>query len=256
VVRENVNPEYCEQSLAAIANYFMQTEDNDWLAKLLAQSRLELQITTETAPNYNPDGELDGYENFNALKYIFHVPPKLHYAIISSYVHEQIAEVIKAVMGSITYDYQVDIAKYDVDWRMRLVAEADTGKVTNQNNWVKNPLVYMGMKYSSSPEVKIAEALEKDGIMYFPNCAVRVGTANNRQSYVPDFLILHMGKWGILEVDGQTYHTPKSATKDHERSQLIQSHGKLYVARFDAMRCKDDPVGVIDEFLKLLKLNG
>jgi very-short-patch-repair endonuclease len=113
--------------------------------------------------------------------------------------------------------------------------------------------MYTGMKFNSPPEVEIAKALERKGIMYLANCLVRVGTSNNRSSIYPDFLIFHNNKIGWLEVDGQTYHTPRNATQDHARSRAVEIHGGIdYFTRYDANKCRNDPDGVVEEFLKIL----
>lgn len=95
----------------------------------------------------------------------------------------------------------------DIDWRSKLLAEAETEVALNQNPYQKEPIVWKGIRFNSEPEVKIAQALERAGVMYIPNCLVRAGTPNSMLSRFPDFLICYGGKWGILEVDGQKFHS-------------------------------------------------
>ena len=58
---------------------------------------------------------------------------------------------------------------------------------------------------------------------------------------------------GILEVDGQTYHTPSNATKDHERTRDIEQHGGIaYFTRFTAKECMANPDQVVQQFLNIL----
>lgn len=110
-----------------------------------------------------------------------------------------------------------------------MMAEIETDKPTNQGvpfAKKENVIIHEGQKFASPPEVEIAKALDKLGIMYAPNCLVRVGLRGmRRENKYPDFLISYRGKWGILEVDGQTYHTNSNATQDHERSRAIEQHG-------------------------------
>lgn len=145
------------------------------------------------------------------------------------------------------------LIEIDTDWRTKLLAESETTQVTNQNSYEKKPVIYAGMKFSSPPEVKIAIALDNLGVMYLPNCLTRVGTPGSRQNRFPDFLICYAGKWGILEIDGQSVHKG-NATEDHERSRLIERHGGVaYFTRYPAARCQSDPDGVVKEFLEILK---
>jgi very-short-patch-repair endonuclease len=111
-----------------------------------------------------------------------------------------------------------------------------------------------GMRFSSEPEVRIARALERAGIMYLPNCLVRAGQPNAMSSSFPDFLICYGGKWGILEVDGQKSHMGR-ATEDHERTRRLEGHGGIaYFTRFDYQACMTDPDAVVRKFIEILKL--
>lgn len=140
----------------------------------------------------------------------------------------------------------------DADWRVKLLAEADTQQVHNQNSYNKDSLIYSGMRFSSPAEISIAKALDNLGVMYLPNCLVRVGGKGNRVNRFPDFLICYQGKWGILEIDGATYHSG-TATEDRQRSRLIERHGGIaYFTRYDAKRCQQEPDKVIKEFLEIL----
>jgi hypothetical protein len=243
-----------ERYLASIANYFIQI-GNEYIAKSLAQSSLQYWEREEQAIDPNTDHP---FTYIAASGYIFYLTPHLYKDLEDreSGLGWELSQAIEGVMGKVKYQYKIQGVEYDINWRMRLIAEADTQEVTNQNNFSKDPILYQGMKFNSPPEIEVAKALDRKGVVYFPNCLVRVGTNDNRKSYYPDFLIHHLGKWGILEVDGQTYHTPQSATKDHARAQAIQMHAKVFFTRYDAQRCSKDSDGVVDDFLKLLALNG
>jgi hypothetical protein len=175
--------------------------------------------------------------------------------------HEAIDLAFRAVLPRVDSGYEghcvviqphASLVEVDTDWRVKLLADAETGDTHNQNSYNSKPIVYAGMRFSSPPEVEIAKALDNLGVMYLPNCLTRVGSTGNRQNRFPDFLICYRGKWGLLEVDGQTYHSGR-ATEDHERSRLIEKHGGIaYFTRFDAQRCMKDPEGVVQEFLEIL----
>jgi hypothetical protein len=69
----------------------------------------------------------------------------------------------------------------------------------------------------------------------------------------PDFLICYKGKWGILEINGEDFHSGiVKTTKDHERARRFKHYGLLFIEAYDYTKCRSDPVGVVDEFLKLL----
>ena len=117
------------------------------------------------------------------------------------------------------------------------------------------PSQWMGMEFRSMSERRIAEALERANVCYFPNPRGRVGvTAEHRKTLVADFIISDDGKWGILEVDGEDYH--HSAARDHSRDRLFREHGRTVVEHFDASECWQFPDHVVATFLRILKLNG
>jgi hypothetical protein len=112
-----------------------------------------------------------------------------------------------------------------------------------------------GLAFRSKSELRIAQALERMDVAFFPNAAGRLGvTRDHRETRVPDFLVIHRRKVGILEVDGRPWHP--SAAADHERDRLFREHGIRVVERFDAGECYESPGRVVAHFLMLLSLNG
>jgi hypothetical protein len=145
------------------------------------------------------------------------------------------------------------LIEVDLDWRAKLLAEVEADVALNQNPYQQAAIVWKGIRFNSEPEVEIAKALERAGIMYMPNCLVRAGNPSGMVSRFPDFLICVEGKWGILEVDGQKYHAGR-ATEDHERSRIMERHGGIaYLTRFDYQRCISDPDGVVKDFIEVMK---
>jgi hypothetical protein len=144
--------------------------------------------------------------------------------------------------------------EYNQDWRITLFAAETSEVYNNQNPYSKEPIVWKGMRFNSPPEIEIAKALDEIGVMYFPNCLVRAGTPKNRVNRFHDFLICYKGKWGVLEIDGKTYHTGRAAD-DYDRMRLLNQHGGIdYFDRYDAMRCQNSPKEVVAEFLKILEI--
>ncbi|HYW18836.1 MAG TPA: pentapeptide repeat-containing protein [Nodularia sp. (in: cyanobacteria)] len=62
------------------------------------------------------------------------------------------------------------------------------------------------LRFRSKTEIKIAEALDRTGVLFVPNSLARLNTAKGRENKEADFLICYNGKWGVLEVDGP-FHT-------------------------------------------------
>ncbi|MBE9225687.1 hypothetical protein IQ264_09660 [Phormidium sp. LEGE 05292] len=120
------------------------------------------------------------------------------------------------------------------------------------NQGISAELRWNNLRFRSKTEIKIAEALEERGILFFPNCKGRLGSLANRQNREPDFLICHNGKWGILYVDGQPYHPASRSAEEHEQDRLFHYHGIVWIQRFDAERCYNQSQKVVQEFLELL----
>jgi hypothetical protein len=118
------------------------------------------------------------------------------------------------------------------------------------------PADWHGMAFRSQAELRVAEALERAGVVFFPNARGRVGvTADARETREPDFIVIAEGRFGILEVDGSDYHDGNAA-QDHERDRCFRHHGVPVLERFPAKRCFDMPDDVVAEFLRLLRRNG
>ena len=151
--------------------------------------------------------------------------------------------------------FVVKPATPDKNWREELMAAISGGDVHNQATSFKSEIeikVWEGLRYRSQSEVKIAQALDRAGVMFFPNCRARVGASNNRLTREPDFLICYKGKWGILEVDGDAYHPPERAYQDHARNRLFLDHGHMLIDHFSATDCYNHPDQVVGGFLKHL----
>lgn len=109
------------------------------------------------------------------------------------------------------------------------------------------------LRFRSKEEVEIAEALERAGVLFFPNCKARLNTPEGRDNKEPDFLVCYNGKFGILEVDGEPWHPASRTVHDHQRDRLFKVHGIRVVEHYDARRCSEQPDLVVQEFLEILK---
>ncbi|OUL27898.1 hypothetical protein BV378_09090 [Nostoc sp. RF31YmG] len=111
------------------------------------------------------------------------------------------------------------------------------------------------LRFRSKAEIKIAESLDQVGVLFLPNCLVRLNDPaqpSGRGNKEADFLVCYQGKWGMLEVDGP-YHKPERRVEEQERERLFRHHGIRVIERFDASRCEKQPQEVVREFLKILK---
>ncbi len=112
---------------------------------------------------------------------------------------------------------------------------------------------YAGLRYRSESEIRVAQALDRAGVMYLPNCRARVGDdADARRNIEADFIVMLGGKWAVLEVDGRPWHEGNAA-RDHDRDRPFHFHGAAIVQRFDGDECFENPDGVVAKFLCLLK---
>jgi len=102
-------------------------------------------------------------------------------------------------------------------------------------------------------QIKIAEALDRANILFFPNAKARLTTPEGRQNQELNFLIFHQGKWGILELS----HPNKAKAEDHvakrvARHRLFETHGIRIIYYGDCNRCNEEPDRVVQEFLDIL----
>ncbi len=104
---------------------------------------------------------------------------------------------------------QVGINPVGETWRKELWQAIKEGNVTNQGvkfNKDPDPILWENLRFRSTPEMKIAEALDRAGVFFLPNCRGRLNEDQKRVNKEPDFIVCDAGKWGILEVDGGLSH--------------------------------------------------
>lgn len=140
------------------------------------------------------------------------------------------------------------------DWKAQMLDIALGKEVHNQGIEIKNraTMIWQNLRFRSESEKRIAEALDRAGVLFLPNCLARLTTAEGRKNKEPDFVICHQGRWGILEVDGEPFHPPSRTTDDHKRDRDFYGHGIRLVQHFDAAECYQQPDRVVKQFLALL----
>jgi hypothetical protein len=191
-----------------------------------------------------------------AFVFVYLIGPRRAYDAISDLENEvgqQVRRAFEAVLpeDEISVTIRAPLVEVDLDWREQSRKQARDETGMNQAPFVPNPVIWNNLRFHSATEARVARALERTGVMFFPNCLGRVGT-KNRRNRAPDFLVCSAGKWGILEVDGAPFHPATRASEDHERDRHFKEHGARVVERFDATRCYQDPDGVAADFLAIL----
>jgi len=208
----------------------------------------------------------DGFESV-----IFEVPVSSLTIIISD---ESIKEDINKTLSFICRGYITDEHNHAID---RLYIQYRARLLNVEKDWrdiirtlivnAKNPnqgivtekafakrqeqvLIYNEMKFATHAEIRIAQELEKRKVLFFPlPLAVRNDTGNRYNDHrEPDFLICHLGVWGILEIS----HHEGRLEKDVEKSSWFKKSGILCVEHRSTEQCSQQPSQVVDEFLSIL----
>lgn len=108
---------------------------------------------------------------------------------------------------------------------------------------------WKNLRFRSQSEIRIAQALDRAGALFLPNCMARLGQSSQSQNREADFLVCTNGKWGTLEVDGDPF---QPTVQDRERDRLFRTDGVRVGEHFDANRCYQKPNEVVQGFLRIL----
>jgi len=118
---------------------------------------------------------------------------------------------------------------------------------------------YDGLRFRSWGEIAIYKELRQRNVLFLPNALAVLGTTGTEygekvKRLEPDFLVFYKGKCGILEVNGDAFHSgPIKTAEDHDRARKFQKYGLYFIQAYSADRCKEKPMDVVDEFLMLLE---
>lgn len=116
-----------------------------------------------------------------------------------------------------------------------------------------------GMYFRSPAEIKIAEELDKQEVLFFANSRGRVGRQGSPVSEASglltgrveiDFLVFHKRKCVILEVDGQHHNEGSQTSRDYLRDRVLLREG-IPTVRFAARECFERASDVVTEFLNI-----
>ena len=187
--------------------------------------------------------------------------PRAIYEIIDNAEHptaKLILQAIRVVLNQPSYNLvtRLLLPKVSPGWKEKMLAALQESGVVNQGNPIESKPTYSwnNLRFRSNSEIKVAEALDKAGVLFFPNCMARLGPIMERRNKEADFLICLDGKWGILEIDGETYHS--TAARDHERDRFFRSYGIRVIERFTASESYNNPESVVRKFLDILRKNA
>lgn len=148
------------------------------------------------------------------------------------------------------------LTQVDPEWRQESMERAREKSVDNQGPPTGAFRLWNNLRFRSATEVKIAEALDRSKVLFFPLCRGRLDQGKARVTREPDFLVCSHGKWGIIEVDGEAFHPPSRTVHDHTRDRLFKAYGVKVVEHFDAEHCYNAPDTVVKKFLEILEGNG
>src|SRR5690242_5168394 len=174
-----------DQIIATAAQYLIDGEEYDAANVLLSCSL-----------DYNESGgELFSIDDTDIIQpvVITLMGPRAVFDILSNEDHsitKAIRKAIEAVWPGGYYYLQgfhtrVVIGNIDANWRTELldIARGKTvhnqGTIAQANNRAK---VWSNLIFSSQSEIRIAKALDQEGVLYLPNCKARLGSSQHREN--------------------------------------------------------------------------
>lgn len=173
----------------------------------------------------------------------------------------KVGEAIRRALHAVT-PHQAELMDIEVrfdqtpaaeGWREDVARYVLGGEVHNQapagTTFVR---IWENLRFRSESEKRIAQALDRADVLFFPNSRARATSEDARRTVEPDFLVCSNGKWGILEVDGEPFHPPTRTVHDHTRDRVFKAHGIALVEHFDSSECFENPDEVVRKFLALL----
>lgn len=120
-------------------------------------------------------------------------------------------------------------------------------------------MAWSGMYFRSRPELKIAKALQRRGVLFFANSQgmgslVELPVTRETHGLVErlevDFLVFQHGRCMALEVDGKHHQQTEVAHRDMAKERVLLKGG-IPTVRFPAQHCMTRTEDVVSEFLSL-----
>lgn len=242
-----------DELIASATKFLIEGREDEAASALLACSVEALEAVE--------DSYWDGHQVYKV--YLALRGPRAAYDVLSDDsrpVRNRVREAVTAVLPPHHWlgdlDVRAELMPVHPGWRAGLSEMARGTPVNNQAATAERFQLWEGLRFRSVTETRIAAALDRAGVMFFPLCKARLNQGPRRVNREPDFLVCHRGKWGILEVDGEPWHPKGRAAEDHARDRLFKEHGIKVIEHFDAKPCYEVPDIVVKRFLGILENNG
>lgn len=236
-----------DELIASAAKFLIEGGEDDAASVLLACNVDDIRVVWE-----------DSFGDFFGVGIMLRGPRVVYDVLIDqdSTIRQQVTTALGAVLGHDAtlgrLEIRAELMSIAPEWRAELVEMARGVLVHNQAATARKFRLWQGLRFRSQSEIRIAQALDRAGVIFFPNCMARVSKSEQRIRLEPDFLVCHEGRWGILEVDGEPFHPPQRTAEEHERDRIFRSQ-RIMVERFKATRCYNEPDAVVSEFLAQLR---
>ena len=235
-----------DELLTALHWYFGQRTDgfSQNVHTLLGKCRCDLKVEIEALLGFDTD--------FNFHIQLLVPPANIDFACMEGFQDE-----IKTALN-----FLVDLPEGNLypNLTIKVLGPQEPLTVGVNNCYFKREWTYLHdeLHFRSKAEIAIYDELKQRDVLFFPNPAAVLGASASEygaavEKKEPDFLICYKGKWGILEINHDDFHTGiVRTTKDHERARKFNHYGLFFIHAYDYDKCRADRVGVVDEFLKLL----
>ncbi|MFY7806101.1 MAG: pentapeptide repeat-containing protein [Limnoraphis robusta] len=141
---------------------------------------------------------------------------------------------------------QVLLPDHNTDSPPREIIKLEEEHQQTYYNSEEKIYLWNNFHFHCEEQIKIAEALDRANILFFPNAKVRLTTPDGRQNQEANFLIFHQGKWGILELLHPNTLRPK------ERDRLFETQGIRIIHYYDCNQFNQEPDEIVQEFINIL----
>ena len=140
----------------------------------------------------------------------------------------------------------------DVTRVLSIIEEKQKAKPPIFSSANNHYLEWEGLAFRHSTEVELAKELDCRGITFFPSAGVRITNqlTEERKTLEPDFLVCNDGKWGIIELDGDS-HKEKHYS-DAQRARIFKKQGISIVESYPSTM---PPEKIVDDFLEILRMS-
>jgi hypothetical protein len=191
-------PDFDDRLLASAVRFLVDGREED-AANVLLSCRLDSDH--KFGITYYGD-----YENYEIIDYdVILYCPRAAYDILTDEDNPIGRSIIRAIKATVPrYPRHRDIIlrgeqiEIDPNWRNELLEIARGRGVHNQLADVEQAKVrtWNNLRFRSMSEVRLANALDRAGVLFLPNCRGRLNTQYGRENREADFLVCCEGKWG------------------------------------------------------------